>query len=111
MHRIDLQQRPRLGDQGRKQQMTYAIPVSIVVRRVLPNVIEYHVTAHDPLSGERTSFYHANREATFTGPHTGNPGRQVMGGAYTLWRSDDVEMLMAFKRRYVGELRHIALEG
>ena len=82
--------------------MRYKIPVSIAVRRTLPNVIEYDITRHDPLGGDELRTYHANREATFFGPHTGNPARQVGGPAKTLWRADDTEMLMGFRRVYGG---------
>lgn len=90
----------------------YKVPVTITIRRTLPNVIEYNLTFHDPLSGDQTRTYHANREATFFGPHTGAPARQIEGGARTLWRGDDAAMLLAFQREYNGDrIRNITLEG
>ena len=92
----------------------YRIPVSIAIARPLPNVIEYAVTQHDPISGDETRIYHANREATFFGPHTGSPARQVGGRAASLWRADDVTMLEAFRQVYGGHtgggaIRNVAL--
>ena len=73
----------------------------IALRRVHHSIIEYDLTYSSPVALEHTSTLHANREATFYGPHTGNGGaRQVSGGAITLWRKDDTAMLMAFKRKY-----------
>jgi hypothetical protein len=66
--------------------------MTITVRRVGPELIEYEV-----IEG-RT--YHANREATFTGPHTDDPASQVHGPAYTLWRANDADMLAAFREKY-----------
>lgn len=78
----------------------YRIPVTISIRRTAANVIEYTLTFHNPISGDHESTFHANREATFHGPHTGNPGRQIHGGASTLWRADDTELLLGFQRKY-----------
>ena len=80
----------------------FQAPVSIKVHRTMPNVIEYSVTTHDPLYGNSTRTYHANRAATFFGPHTGAPGRQLTGGARTLWRADDNDLAVAFHRQYPG---------
>lgn len=87
----------------------YRVPVTITVRRTAFNVIEYTVTHHDPISGDQSRVWHANREATFWGPHTGAPGRQVMGEANTFWREDDVDMLHAFRRGYT--IRNITVGG
>ena len=75
-------------------------PVSITAKRTRPHIVEYSVTTHDPLYGDSTLTYHANRAATFFGPHTGAPGRQHIGGARTLWREDDDEMAAAFRLAY-----------
>ena len=71
------------------------------VRRVVPNMIEYTLvidTISNPEMERRT--FHANRIATFFGPHTGLPGRQVYGSAKTLWRETDKDLQQAFKRAY-----------
>ena len=43
------------------KKLEYRFPVSIVISRPMTNVIEYSVTIHDPLSGDETRVYHANR--------------------------------------------------
>jgi len=78
----------------------YHTPVSITAKRTRPNVVEYSVTTHDPIYGDQTRTYHANRVATFMGPSTGGPANQLHGGARTLWREDDAEMALAFRREY-----------
>jgi len=78
----------------------YHTPVSIIAKRTGPNVVEYSVTTHDPLYGDSTRTYHANRVATFTGSHTGGTADQLHGGARTLWREGDADMAMAFRREY-----------
>lgn len=75
-------------------------PVSITAKRTRPNVVEYSVTTHDPLYGDSTRTYHANRVATFMGPHTGGTTNQLHGGPRTLWREDDADMERAFRRKY-----------
>ena len=73
----------------------------IALRRTHHNVIEYDLTCSAPDVPDQTRTLHANREATFHGPHTGRgDGRQMSGGAKTLWREDDTAMLMAFRRKY-----------
>ena len=73
----------------------------IALRRVHHSIIEYDLTYSSPVDLEHTSTLHANRVATFHGPHTGRgDGRQVSGSAKTLWREDDTAMLMAFRRKY-----------
>jgi hypothetical protein len=89
--------------------MTYIPESTISIRRVLATVIEYDVTTHDPIGGDQTRTLHANREATFHGPHTGNPARQVTGGASTLWRADDQAMLFAFAQRFGRRIRSISV--
>lgn len=71
--------------------------IEITVTRTHPNVIEYMVSCDGE---ERT--YHANREATFFGPHTGQPGRQVWGPASTVWRESDAELKKVLRRKYRG---------
>lgn len=75
----------------------------VSLRRIQSNVIVYDVTTN-ALGGaepETTRTYHCNRTATFFGPHTGNGGeRQMGGGAGTLWREDDTQLLMAFRRAF-----------
>jgi hypothetical protein len=80
----------------------YRTPVSITAKRTRPNVVEYSVTTHDPIYGDETRTYHANRVATFMGPSTGWPANQLHGVARTLWREDDVDMARAFRRVYPG---------
>ena len=77
-------------------------PVSITATRTRPNIVEYSVTTHDPLYGDSTRTYHANRVATFMGPHTGGPANQLHGGPWTLWRENDADMEHAFRREYPG---------
>ena len=77
-------------------------PVSITATRTRSAVVEYSVTTHDPLYGDSTRTYHANRVATFMGPHTGGPANQLHGGARTLWRESDADMERAFHRAYPG---------
>ena len=77
-------------------------PVSITATRTRSAVVEYSVTTHDPLYGDSTRTYHANRAATFMGPHTGGPASQLHGGARTLWRESDADMEHAFRREYPG---------
>ena len=75
----------------------------ISLRRTRDNVIEYDLTITSPMAAveQQTHTYHANRTATFFGPHTGGgDARQIEGGARTLWRDDDNQMLMAFRRKY-----------
>lgn len=88
----------------------YVCPVSIRIRRVRDHVIEYQVTAHDPLSGDTTHTYHANRQATFHGPYTGEYSNQVMGAASTLWREDDQQMLLSFQRWFRYAVRDIGID-
>jgi len=78
----------------------YNAPVSITAKRTHSNVVEYNVTTHDPLYGDSTRTYHANRVATFMGPHTGGTANQLHGGARTLWREDDADMARAVWREY-----------
>lgn len=82
--------------------------LSIAIRRVRANVIEYDLIFHTPF-GDETRTQHANREATFAGPWTGNPARQLTGGAFTHWRADDADMLMAFRRFYGNRIVNISL--
>ena len=79
------------------KKLEYRFPVSIVISRPMTNVIEYSVTIHDPLSGDETRVYHANRYATFHGPFDGAFQRQVTGAAHTLWREDDVDCEEGFR--------------
>lgn len=73
---------------------------TITITRAMPNVIEYSFAEGDD---EPTHTYHANRYATFHGPHTGRGGaRQVLGPANTLWRERDDDLVKAFERRYPG---------
>ena len=81
--------------------MAYCTPVSITAKRTRPNIVEYSVTTHDPIYGDQTATYHGNRVATFMGPFTGAPANQMHGGAQTLWREDDVDMAMAFRRAFL----------
>ena len=89
--------------------MDYIPESTVAIRRVRENVIEYDVTTHNPISGDSTYTRHSNREATFFGPHTGSPARQVDGAAYTLWRADDQAMLYAFKQRLNHRVRSISI--
>jgi hypothetical protein len=83
---------------------------NITIRRILWNVIEYTMNSEtirgydmggNPIVTNDETVMHANREATFFGPHTGSGNaHQVHGGASTLWREDDNQMLMAFHERY-----------
>ena len=73
------------------------------LRRTRSNCIEYDLTSNAPAAAASVSTFHANRTATFWGPHTGAGGaRQVIGPAWTLWRADDNAMLIAFRRKYPG---------
>lgn len=72
----------------------------IVVRRPRSNVVEWSVYRVAPDGSERIETLHANRSATFFGRHTGGPGMQIGGGAWTPWRRDDAHMLAAFQRAY-----------
>ncbi|MEY5098684.1 MAG: hypothetical protein RJA36_1403 [Pseudomonadota bacterium] len=72
------------------------LATKVDIRRPRRNVVEYDVTYDN---GEVRT-YHANRVATFFGPHDGKPAMQTGGGATTLWRDDDVEMLRAFQRAF-----------
>jgi len=73
----------------------------IALRRTHPNVIEYDLTCTAPGAPDQTHTHHANRAATFHGPHTGGGGARQMGGsAATLWRADDTAMLVAFRRKF-----------
>ena len=68
--------------------------VSIAIERIAHNIIEYTLS---DANGQWS--FHANREATFHGPHGGS-ARQVHGVASTLWRERDDDMIKAFERRY-----------
>ena len=75
-------------------------PVSITATRTRPHIVEYSVTTHDPLYGDSTMTYLANRVATFMKAHTGGTAFRLHGEARTLWREDDADMARAFRREY-----------
>lgn len=77
---------------------------AITVRKINDHTIEYDVSTQEPWDPEpETRTYHANRSATFHGPHTGNgAARQLNGPADTVWRDTDAAMIEALKREYRG---------
>ena len=85
--------------------------ISIKVRKIASNIIEYDVSAREPWDKEaEVRTYHANRTATFHGPHTGNGGaRQLSGSADTAWRDTDAGIIAALKRQYRGAT--VTMEG
>jgi hypothetical protein len=78
--------------------------ISVIVRRCRPNVVEYSVIAPSTSGSDypnRVDTYHANRSATFFGPHTGNGNaRQIGSMAKTLWRPNDATLRSAFRRAF-----------
>ena len=72
---------------------------SVSIRRVRANVVEYTVV-HELYGEVSVRTYHANRYATFHGVHTGAPARQIRGGARTIWRESDADLIRAARRMY-----------
>jgi hypothetical protein len=63
---------------------------TIIIRRVEPGAIEYEV-----IQGVT---YHADRRATFSGPHGAKAAAPIE--STTLWRAEDSDMVAAFRERY-----------